>query len=60
MCLGEKLPMCDFRLKSESSLVFIGRGADGINVYLLLLYGFCEIKRLGDENYILSVKQPSI
>jgi hypothetical protein len=52
--------MSDFRLKSESSLVFIGRGDDGINVYLLLLYGFCEIKRLGLENYILSVKQPSI
>ncbi len=52
------MPPCDFRWKRESFLIFIGRSAARVNVYLLVLCGFYEIKRLIDENYILSVKQP--
>jgi hypothetical protein len=51
------LPPCDYRQRRESFLVFIGRIAAGVIVYLLVLCGFCEIKRLVGENYILSVKQ---
>jgi hypothetical protein len=60
MFAEEQLNICGFHLKSKTSLAFIGRSTDEINVYLLLLYGFCEIKRRGLENRILNVKQASI
>ena len=60
MYAEEQLNICGFRLKSKHPLFFIGRGDDKINVYLLLLYGFCEIKRRGLENRILTAKQAPI
>ncbi len=51
------MPPFDFRRTRESFLVFIGRITARVIVYLLVLCGFCEIKRLRDENYLLSVKQ---